>query len=328
MSEFELRALRFDNLLAILALLGLLRALEHRRPDWRVLAAWRRMGGRGPFHPVIMVADEIDADALAAEAEAGVLALADAQVFQKQDGERWSDVDFTEEEYRQLADECLRDLSFGRAEVLAALATDGVTRDGSGRTVQPTPFCMMFGQGKQYFLKRLQPTDKREKGIVPPLARRTDGKCIIRQALFEPWDGQRDPRAGGFRWDPLEDRRYAYQYANPSSDRGKVGTVPGANRLAAVVLPLFPIHPTLKGLAATAFDRDGHHVSWPIWDTPARLAAIRVLLAHPELVAPRPRPARLRPHGVVEVVRARRIRVGRYVNFSRGTALWGTSVGP
>jgi hypothetical protein len=319
MSAFELCALRYDNLLAFMALLGLLRALDRARPDWRARAFWRR-AGRGPFRPVVVIEAEAPDDDLAAEAEAGVLALAAVQDF---GGRR--DVDFTDGEYRELAADCVGDVRSGRAEVLAALASDAVLRDAKKRTVQPTPLCTMFGQGHQHFLERLQMAEMRETGMVPPLARRQDGAATIRAALFEPWEGQRDPRAGGFRWDAFEDRRYAYQYADPSSDRGKVGTVPGANRLAAVALPLFPVHPTPGGLAATGFARDagGRHLTWPIWEVPARLAAIRPLLGHPELVASAPQPARLRPHGVVEVLRARRIQVDKFVSFSRGEALWG-----
>lgn len=320
MSAFELRALRYDNLLAFLALLGLLRALDRARPDWHARAFWRRAGGRGPFRPVVETEAEARDDDLAAEAEAGVLALAAAQDF---GGRR--DVDFTDADYRELVTECIGEGRSGRAEMLAALASDAVLRDAKKRTVQPTPLCTMFGQGHQHFLERLQKADLSETGMVPPLATRQDGAETIRRALFEPWDGQRDPQAGGFRWDAFEDRRYAYQYADPSSNRGKVGTVPGANRLAAVALPLFPVFPTSRGLATTAFGRDddGHHLTWPIWEVPARLAAIRPLLAHPELVASAPRPARLRPHGVVEVVRARRMSAGKFVSFSRGEALWG-----
>ncbi len=322
MSEFELRALRFDNLLAFLALLGLMRALDRARPDWRVRAFWRRAGGHGPWVPAVDVGEETDEAELAAGAEAGVRALAATQDF---GGRR--NVDFTDAEYRALAAKCIGDGPSGRADLLAALANDAVLRDAKKRTVQPTPLCTMFGQGHQHFLERLQPAGMPEKGMVPPLALWQDGAETIRRALFEPWETQRDPEAGGFRWDAFEDRRYAYQYADPSGNQGKAGTVAGANRLAAVALPLFPVHPTVDGLAATGFGRDpdGRHVSWPVWNVPARLAAIRPLLAHPELVAAAPGPCRLRPHGVVEVVRARRVTVGKFVNFTRGAPLWGTT---
>lgn len=317
---FELEPFRCDNLLAFLALLGLLRALDYARPDWRVRAKWRRRGGRGPWVPVVAIVGEegITRADLAAEAERGVLELATFQFF---DGRR--DLDFTDGEFRELA----RGAEGMRAEVLASLASDGVVRDGKERTVAPTPLCTMFGQGHQHFLERTSPRENAGRGVALPLDHRPDGAEIVRRALFEDWESQRDPDFGGLRFDPREDRRYAYQFADPRSREGRIGTVPGANRLAAVAIPLLPVFPTRSGLAATAFARheDGHTITWPIWTVAARLAAIRRLLAYPELVAPRPRAERLRPHGVAELVRARRMSVGKYrLNFTRGEPLWGT----
>ena len=324
--EFELRPFRYDNLLAFLALLGLMRALDHARPDWRVRARWCQRRGRGPWVPVVAVADasELTPEDLAAEAERGVLELAGFQDF----GGRQK-LDFTEDEFRVLA----RTASGERAEALAALASDGVTQEKKGReeekkaVVAPTPLCTMFGQGNQYFLERMSPRVATGKGVAVPLERRQDGAELLRRTLIEDWEHQRDPNFGGFRFDPQEDRRYAYQYADPKSRQGKIGTVPGANRLAAVAIPLFTVFPGRNGLRTTAFARHGgaHMITWPIWTVPSRLSAIRHLLAHPELVAPMPRAERLRPHGVAELVRARRISVGRFVNFTRGEPLWGTA---
>ncbi len=323
--DFELRPFRYDNLLAFLALLGLIRALDHARPDWRVRAYWRQRGGRGPWVPVVWVEDdsEITREDLAAEAERGVLELAGFQDF----GGRQR-LDFTEEEFRGLA----RNASKEQAEVLAALGSDGVLQEKKGReeekkvVVAPTPLCTMFGQGNQHFLERMSPREPGEKGVAVPLERRQDGAEVIRRTLCEDWESQRDRNFGGFRFDPQEDRRYAYQYADPKSREGKIGTVPGANRLAAVAIPLVTVFPTRNALRAIGFalHEDGRTVTWPIWTVPSRLSAIRHLLAHPELVAPMPRAERLRPHGVAELVRARRISVGRYLNFTRGVPLWGT----
>ncbi len=317
--EFELKPFRHDNLLAFLALLGLVRALDHARPDWRVRTWWRRRGGRGPWIPVVAVVDGagVVLEDLAAEAERGVLELAEFQSFCGR-----KDPDFTDEEFRRLA----RDAEGVRAEVLASLASDGVVRDEKKRVVVPTPLCTMFGQGNQHFLERMSPREKTGRGVAFPLEDCQDGADLVRRTLSEDWERQRDPNFGGFRFDPREDRRYAYQFADPTSKDGKIGTVPGANRLAAVGIPLFPVFPSRNGLATTGFARheSGRTITWPIWTVPSRLSAIRHLLAHPELVAPMPRAERLRPHGVAELVRARRISVGRFVNFTRGEPLWGT----
>ena len=52
----------------------------------------------------------------------------------------------------------------------------------------------------------------------------------------------------------------------------------------------------------------------PIWSEPASLTAIRAMLTHPELIND---PAKLRHLGIEQVRRARRISVGRFMNFAR-----------
>ena len=58
---------------------------------------------------------------------------------------------------------------------------------------------------------------------------------------------------------------------------------------------------------------DGFSFAWPIWRTPATLAAIRSLLAHRDLR----RAGALAHLGVDFVMVARRISVGKFMNFSR-----------
>ena len=45
---YRLNGLEPDNLLAFLALLGLLRTLEHARPTWRTRVAWTVEGSSCP----------------------------------------------------------------------------------------------------------------------------------------------------------------------------------------------------------------------------------------------------------------------------------------
>ena len=71
----------------------------------------------------------------------------------------------------------------------------------------------------------------------------------IRRCLFGPWTCPDSKRS--FRWDPAEDRRYAYGWADPSDE--EVRTEHGANLLAAMSLPLFPCVPTEKGPGTTGF---------------------------------------------------------------------------
>ena len=69
----------------------------------------------------------------------------------------------------------------------------------------------------------------------------------LSRALFEPWRYEDDTE--GFRWDPIEDRRYAHQFGDPSENRNKIGSVSGANRLAAMGFATLVSAPTAIGLA-------------------------------------------------------------------------------
>ena len=74
MSEHRLVGLEPDNLLAFLALLGLLRALETARPAWAPRAYWDV--ARQPLRPVLVLREAVGEDAVAAAANEGILALA------------------------------------------------------------------------------------------------------------------------------------------------------------------------------------------------------------------------------------------------------------
>src|SRR5690606_5694932 len=122
-----------------------------------------------------------------------------------------------------------------------------------------------------------------------------------------------------FRWDPEEDVRYALMAGDPTNASYKGGTQHGANRLAIVGLAAFTVVPERRlgrvrpSVIGGAFDSTGFSVAWPIWRDPASFACIRALLAHPDLRSP----DRLRHLSVDHVVVARRISVGKFMNFAR-----------
>jgi hypothetical protein len=106
---------------------------------------------------------------------------------------------------------------------------------------------------------------------------------------------------------------------DPTDSAYKAGTQHGANRLAAiglVALTLIPetragrVRPSILGGASSA---DGFSFAWPIWREPATLSAIRAMLAHPDLR----KPNGLGHLSVDHVLVARRISVGKFMNFSR-----------
>src|SRR5690606_8944645 len=48
----------------------------------------------------------------------------------------------------------------GRAALVSALMSDAALKDGKEKIVDPTPLCLLFGQGHQHFLGRLAEVPK------------------------------------------------------------------------------------------------------------------------------------------------------------------------
>lgn len=291
----ELRGLEPDNLLAFLALLGLLRALEADKPDWHPRVAWQ---GDAPS-AVLHLAVPALRHEVVQSANRGINRIGLVYEFDK------LDPSFSMEEFRAMAKQAAHDGE--RSRLLAAIASDGALKHGSNE-VEPTPFCAMFGQGHQHFLERLakMANDQNDK-------QNEDALC---RALFEVWEYKDD--GDGFRWDPSEDRRYAYQFGDPSQGKNKFGTVIGANRLAAIGFGALTSAPMASGLATLGIVRwrTEQYAYWPLVAAPTSLAGHLALLAHPWLGFPQQAQA-LAPYGVRAVSRSRRYQVGKYFNFER-----------
>ncbi|BAI73379.1 hypothetical protein AZL_027410 [Azospirillum sp. B510] len=320
-TEHRLDGLEPDNLLAFLALLGLLRALEatdrareaadrlHPRACWSL--------DKPPLRPVLRLACPLTRDEVAGEAAQGINLLTKVHDFGKQ-----KDLNYTRQEARELLEQAA-DTGADRAILLAALMTDAAIKDEDKpdtAPIDPTPLCLLFGQGHQHFLERLARVPA--EPAPPPRGRGkkavtlTAADCLA-EALFAPW--HRDDPTSSFRWDPEEDVRYALMAGNPTDPAYKLGTQHGANRLAAVglaALTLAPetragrVRPTQPG---GAWSKDGFSFAWPVWRDPASLSAIRALLGHPDLREP----GGLSHLGVEHVFAAQRISVGKFMNFTR-----------
>lgn len=208
-------------------------------------------------------------------------------------------IDCTAEEYRLLVESLLT----GHDEVdglpmLAAFGTDAcLTDDGK---IEPTPFQFLRGAGDQWFLK-----------TALELMTRIEPEAIER-ALFEPWTYS-DAKLS-MRWDPTEDRRYALLAEDPAGQPTR--TVWMANLLAYRALALFPAVPRRGALRVVGWaEIDGDtSFTWPLWEVPASLDAIRSLLAIRELAPDRLDRDRLRARGIPAVFRSRRIKVGSGTN--------------
>jgi hypothetical protein len=315
-THHRLQGLEPDNLLAFLTLLGLLRSLEAARPAWRPRAAWDV--DHPPLRPVLVITEANNRVAIADAAAEGVSLLARDYEFppESQGADTFqSDLNYSSSRARQiLADAPAR----GRncADLWSALMSDAAAKEEG--QIEPTPLCLLFGQGHQHFLDRLASVPRIP---VPPVNGRKNAITlsaadVIAEALFEQWKRQ-DPTPS-FRWDPAEDVRYALRADDPS--KSKSTTQHGANRLAAIGLASLTVAPVRHGnrirlqLLGAKMGRGPLALYWPIWRDPATLAMIRAVLSHPDLADGS---AALASLGVVQVRRTHRISVGKFVNFTR-----------
>lgn len=312
----RLDGLEPDNLLAFMALLGLLRTLEKARPDWHPRASWTV--DDPPLRPRLHVAKGVTGNAIVGAAAEGLAVLA-----RHHDFKRLSDLTLLPHEAtRRLRNVAASDRY--TTDLWAALISDAaIARDG--KKVEPTPLCLMFGQGHQHFLSRLASVPRK---AMPPnrgSGRNKSGisetECL-REALFASW--RRPDATHSFRWDPHEDVRYALRAKDPTDSKTKETTQHGANRLAAIGLSVLTVVPRLRfGKARLAVlggqrDPDGIFVfGWPIWKEPLSLAGIRALLGHPHLDRPKTRAAL----GISERRGTRRISSGKFMNFTRADTI-------
>ncbi|HYD49843.1 MAG TPA: hypothetical protein VEB21_15910 [Terriglobales bacterium] len=326
-SHHRLDGLEPDNLLAFLALLGLIRALEasDRGRDegdaLRPRAAWDI--DAPPLRPRLFLARVVAQEALVERALGGIDSLIPAYDFGGQ-----KDLNYSPRECRAM----LKNAATGaqrndreHVDLLSALMSDAaIKEEKKDPVIDPTPLCLLFGQGHQHFLDRLfsvprQPYLNRRKASADGAAAR----CLD-EALFAPW--HRSDESFSFRWDPEEDVRYALMAGDPTDSAFKSGTQHGANRLAALGLSVLTLAPEVRAgrvrpsIIGGRPGRDGFSFAWPVWREPATLAAIRAMLSHPRL-----HEANGLVHlGVDHVLIARRISVGKFMNFSRARALDGS----
>jgi len=317
-TEHRLVGLAPDNLLAFLALLGLMRCLEAARPTWRARVRWDV--ARFPIRPLLTIQQSATQADVAQCAATGCEELGADFDFGHVRLLNWS-----ANEARALMRNALRAGRDGkrRAELLSALASDVATINA---TVMCTPLCLLFGQGNQFFLERLSQAPKvGASGFASTRLKQVvwSPTQIMACALFAPW--RRLDRSPSFRWDPVEDRRYAFRAADPSS--APLLTVSGANSLAAVGLPLITVVPaTVRGRVGmqTVGVRRGTQLTqftWPIWTRSTSLAGIRALLTHPALCNEQLHCAQLSSLGVYELRRTARVRYGKYINFTEAEAV-------
>jgi hypothetical protein len=322
----RLEGLEPDNLLAFLALLGLLRALEvadnlaAEGEKIRPRAAWDI--DVPPLRPRLFFTRAVEVAEVTNRAESGIEILTPSYDF----GGR-KDLNYSMEECRAVLEaeaKSVAPATRGRADLLAALMSDAAIKDDKTKSIDPTPLCLLFGQGHQHFLDRLASVPRAvapaPRGRGRQSAALSGSQCLA-EALFQPW--RRDDPTFSFRWDPEEDVRYALMPGDPTDAAYQGGTQHGANRLAAIGLSVLTLAPQVRGrrvrpgIVGGSLNAGGFTFRWPIWREPATLAAIRALLGHPDLREP----GALAHLGVDHVLVARRISVGKFMNVSRARPL-------
>lgn len=153
------------------------------------------------------------------------------------------------------------------AAAVAACASELPTRQSGNAPY--TPLRLMPRMGRARFLETARKLSE---------SRRLQDD--LRSALFGPWRYSKG--VNSLSWDPaatLPARAYAPQ---APTDFGPLGAA-GPMLLAVAALPLFPLMPTPRGTACRGFGNDRRRLIWPLWDRPARIRAVRVLLGLPIL---------------------------------------------
>lgn len=302
MTELALRGLDGANSLAFLTALGALRITSERWREDNASMYW--LPADSGWQPCVTVKSDITIidwiaglnDSLREMIKHPALSLAD-------------DLTLSCADFRDAA-LVARDKSSStnrsQTDFLAAFGSEAIESEQNGKKtgrISDTALRTMSGAGHQHLL-----------GFMRALVEitRTDD---LHSALFCNWS-YTDP-GPSLRWDPIDDRRYALRWREPSGDAVK--TVRGANRLAIEALPLLPTMPMQGRLQTTAFtQRKGKGVfwTWPIWSAPATLDIVRSLLSLSELQQEDPDRYELNAVGVTEIYRCQRITQGKYRNFT------------
>lgn len=296
-SALLLNGLDGSNPLGFLAAIGTLRIATEANSsaNWRM--SWKEQDGY--WSPVLLGDRTLTADSLI---ELLMLALTE----KKDAFEFADDLTINCKEFRKVAQSAsdAADLTDRHdADFIAAFGCDSLPVSAKNSRIQDTALRTMSGAGHQHFIGSMRELVESTK---------SDHLCA---SLFEPWQYS-DPKPS-LRWDPLDDRRYALRWEEPSGD--PVCTMRGANRLAVEALPLFPTAPGEKKLHTTGFtQRRGKEVlfTWPIWEVPLNVDTVRSLLSLAELQEPRPDRKSLLARGVVEIYRSQRITRDKYRNFT------------
>lgn len=219
-------------------------------------------------------------------------------------------LDATRDEYREAAQNMLEETNVSTREhvdMVASFASDACFDKKTFR-VQATPICFVTGSGHQYFLDTA-------RQLITKVDEQQIHDALFKEPAFK------DEKLS-MRWDPIEDRRYALMWSDPSSLAAMTNWA--LNLLAYRGLQLFASFPTPFGLRTTCFDRT-RYFTWPIWECSLTVHVLRSLLNSPLLLGGADDFRKIAACGVRAVFRSERLVVGNpplhKINFSPATAV-------
>lgn len=282
--KFPLIGLRGSEPLAFLAALGVLRGASLRWPSARL--SWAE---NAPFQPLLELPGDIGEDELLTALVAVLRETGELEFFSK----LGTDVKVHPLQFRQLLVELSgRDDAVAKAslEYLYALGNEAVA-DRSGNKLKPTAWHMTAGQQQFLDMARIL------------LRETTDAQ--LRAAIFQSWQYSDPPPA--MRWDTAGERLYALEARNPSSVQ--IRTVRGANALAFLALPLFPVSVGSGRLCTRGFVRMEERREffvWPLWTAPLTPPVVSLLVGDARLATGKQPTASLRFDGICAVYRSER----------------------
>jgi hypothetical protein len=307
--EHRLEGLEPDNLLAFLALLGLLRALE--TAGVRPRAHWAGL----PLRPVLSLPEAMTQEEVAEAAAQGCRSVRTTFSFVV------GAFSFTHERLRKLYEEELAKSPVWASKfdaAVSAFVVEGArlpTPKKDGHAFQRAPLDCLGGGQTDLFATLREALD---------LCTHSDTAHRLQQALFTPW--RRRHNGNALRWDQADFRQHAHASRAPTKDHKRQEW--GANLLAVIGSSAVSGWSTSRGASililslGSRIGSDGaHEFSWPIWHRAASLSAIQALLAHPEVSADKPDVGRLRQAAVSLVLRSRKIWPTQYAVFTRAEAL-------
>ncbi len=260
----RLEGLEPDNLLAFLALLGLLKALELTRPEWQPRAYWDVENA--PLRPILTIREPMTQEEIARTALEGLLIFKDAlRPFSwprsNQGAAKKTALLSARSRQRKLSKRCISALGTcarnQRKRLVWQMRCDLLASSGAsrvdykkGEVFDTTPMKLPSGQmtfiGAQFDLLSICKVED------------------ICHCLFNTWTYSH--KGNSLRFSPDEAQRYAYRASDPSPEGSH--TELGASALSGLGLLTFTMseaQPHWRMVAYTGRRSEGR-ISWPIWE--------------------------------------------------------------